>query len=356
MKPLLLLFSFLLLLPLPALGDCGCTRDAESHSTTKASHLKFVAVASILAAGAVGVLIPILGRAVSALRPENDMFFVIKAFAAGVILATGLIHILPAAFQSLTSPCLDEHPWQDFPVTGFVVMSSALGTMMIDSFATSYYERSHFRKARPVEEDDEAEQGSSGDHAHVDTHRSHGHAHASTAAATEEASLSERIRQQVISQVPLMMYAGSGAGNSGPFSDHWDLLGCLTKYMSSCLLTTLGTCHRMFPPTFPVAPQANFRTKSSIMMAVFFSLTAPIGIAVGTGISFVYNETSSTALIVEGVFNAASAGILVYMSLVDLLAADFTNPRMQSNGKLQLGAHLALLLGAGLMSLLAKWA
>lgn len=112
----------------------------------------------------------------------------------------------------------------------------------------------------------------------------------------------------------------------------------------------------MFPPTFPVAPQANFRAKSSMMMAVFFSLTAPIGIAVGTAISFVYDETSSTALIVEGVFNAASAGILVYMSLVDLLAADFTNPRMQSNGRLQLGAHLALLVGAGLMSLLAKWA
>ncbi|KAJ8493295.1 hypothetical protein OPV22_015016 [Ensete ventricosum] len=351
MKPLLLLFSFLLLLPLPALGDCGCTRDAESHSTTKASHLKFVAVASILAAGAVGVLIPILGRAVSALRPENDMFFVIKAFAAGVILATGLIHILPAAFQSLTSPCLDEHPWQDFPVTGFVVMSSALGTMMIDSFATSYYERSHFRKARPVEEDDEAEQGSSGDHAHVDTHRSHGHAHASTAAATEEASLSERIRQQVISQVlelGILVHSviiGISLGASQSPSTIRPLVGALSFHQFFEGIG-LGGC----------IVQANFRTKSSIMMAVFFSLTAPIGIAVGTGISFVYNETSSTALIVEGVFNAASAGILVYMSLVDLLAADFTNPRMQSNGKLQLGAHLALLLGAGLMSLLAKWA
>lgn len=105
-----------------------------------------------------------------------------------------------------------------------------------------------------------------------------------------------------------------------------------------------------------VAMQASFRTKSTVVMAVFFSFTAPMGIALGIGVSSVYDETSTTALIVEGVFNAASAGILVYMALVDLLATDFTNPRLQSNGRLQLWCHLAVLVGAGLMSLLAKWA
>ena len=92
------------------------------------------------------------------------------------------------------------------------------------------------------------------------------------------------------------------------------------------------------------------------IMALFFSLTAPIGIAVGFGISNIYEENSPKALIVEGIFNSASAGILVYMALVDLLAADFMNPKLQSNPKLQIGAQLSLLLGAGCMSLLAKWA
>ncbi|RYR53742.1 hypothetical protein HN873_019326 [Arachis hypogaea] len=91
-------------------------------------------------------------------------------------------------------------------------------------------------------------------------------------------------------------------------------------------------------------------------MGLFFSLTTPIGIAIGIGISNVYDDNSSTALIVEGVFNAASAGILIYMALVDLLAADFLNPRMQKSGKLQIGANISLLLGAGLMTLIAKWA
>jgi zinc transporter 1/2/3 len=52
-------------------------------------------------------------------------------------------------------------------------------------------------------------------------------------------------------------------------------------------------------------------------------LTTPVGIGIGIAISSVYDENSPTALIVEGVFNAASAGILIYMALVDLLAADF---------------------------------
>lgn len=91
-------------------------------------------------------------------------------------------------------------------------------------------------------------------------------------------------------------------------------------------------------------------------MMMFFSVTTPIGIGVGIGISRVYKEESPKALIVEGVLNSASAGILVYMALVDLLAADFMNPRMQTNVRLQLGAHISLLLGAGCMSFMAKWA
>jgi zinc transporter 1/2/3 len=105
-----------------------------------------------------------------------------------------------------------------------------------------------------------------------------------------------------------------------------------------------------------VGVQAKFKTTSAAIMATFFSVTTPVGIAIGIGISSVYNENSPTALIVQGVFDAASAGILIYMALVDLLAADFMNPRLQTNFKIQLGANISLLLGAACMSVLAKWA
>ncbi|KAK2990948.1 hypothetical protein RJ640_013975, partial [Escallonia rubra] len=102
--------------------------------------------------------------------------------------------------------------------------------------------------------------------------------------------------------------------------------------------------------------QAQFKSRAVAVMAVFFSLTTPVGIAIGIGVASIYDENSTNALIVEGIFNAASAGILVYMALVDLLSADFMSPRMQGNDKLLLLANLSLLFGAGCMALLAKWA
>lgn len=91
-------------------------------------------------------------------------------------------------------------------------------------------------------------------------------------------------------------------------------------------------------------------------MGLFFAFTTPVGISIGIGISKVYKENSPTALIVEGVLNSASAGILVYMALVDILAADFMSAKIQSSVKLMLQVCVFLLLGSGLMSVLAIWA
>jgi zinc transporter 1/2/3 len=92
-------------------------------------------------------------------------------------------------------------------------------------------------------------------------------------------------------------------------------------------------------------------------MSLFFSLTTPLGVAIGIAISSGYDENSPKALIVEGLLTAAAAaGILNYMALVDLLAEDFMNPRVQNNGRLQVIINISLLLGTALMSMLAVWA
>jgi len=58
---------------------------------------------------------------------------------------------------------------------------------------------------------------------------------------------------------------------------------------------------------------------SFLLMASFFSLTTPCGVALGLGIRSGYNDNSPTALAVSGVFDSISAGILVYMALVRTL-------------------------------------
>lgn len=91
-------------------------------------------------------------------------------------------------------------------------------------------------------------------------------------------------------------------------------------------------------------------------MACFFALTTPAGIAVGIGIASFYNPYSVGALVTEGILDSMSAGILVYMALVDLIAADFLSKRMSCNFRLQVVSYFTLFLGAGLMSSLAIWA
>ncbi|XP_020531515.1 zinc transporter 8-like [Amborella trichopoda] len=298
MKSLTFLTFFLLsLLLLPFVSRAeerdSCAPEETDLNRSKALSLKLTAIGCILFAGAVGVCIPIVGRSIPALKPERNPFFLIKAFAAGVILATGFIHLLPDAFDKLVDPCLNRKPWNKFPFAGFVAMLSALGTLTVDTLATGYYQMVHFQSPQVPANGENAERNEAD---HVHTHGTHGHSHGAV-----EHGGAETLRHMVISQ-------------------------------------------------------AKFKNRATASMALFFSITTPVGIAVGIAIASRYHENRRTALIVEGVFNAASAGILIYMSLVDLLAADFMNPKMQSNGKLQSFANAALLFGAGAMSFMAKWA
>ncbi|KAL4272747.1 hypothetical protein GQ457_13G000540 [Hibiscus cannabinus] len=194
------IFSLLLLLLYPATVSCECTCDDDGvrRDRTEALRYKLGAIASILVAGAIGVSLPLLGSRIPALSPENDLFFMIKAFAAGVILATGFVHILPDAFESLTSPCIQSSPWGKFPFSGFIAMMSAIATLMIDAFATGYYKRQHLSKHKQVDAEDEEHAG----HVHVHTHATHGHAHGSADSPSDQELLSSQlIRQRIISQV-----------------------------------------------------------------------------------------------------------------------------------------------------------
>ncbi|KAM1032332.1 hypothetical protein ACFX2I_035927 [Malus domestica] len=336
----------IILSPAIVFEDCTCESEDAEHNQEDALRYKLGFIAPIHVAGSVGVSLPLLGKKIPTLMPEKDIFFLLKAFAAGVILAIGFVHILPDAFDNLTSPCTKENPWGKFPYTGFVTMLSATGTLMVDSLAAGYYQRSNVKSNQVTIHELESGDDDHAGHVHGHTHSTQGHAHGS-----EELRSSELIRHRVISQVlelgilvhSVIIGISLGASPSRETIKPlmaWDLVAASPKVM---------------PQTIK-PPKAQFKSHSAAIMATFFSLTTPVGIAVGVGISTVYNVNSPTALIVEGTSNAAAGGILIYMALVDLLAADFMNPRMQGNLKIQLGAYSSLLLGTGCMSLLAKWA
>lgn len=88
-----------------------------------------------------------------------------------------------------------------------------------------------------------------------------------------------------------------------------------------------------------------------------YGLTTPIALAIGLGVRTTYNGASMTGSIVSGVLDSVSAGILIYTGFVELLARDFLfNPERTRNDRQLTFMVVSVLLGAGIMALLGKWA
>jgi zinc transporter 1/2/3 len=100
------------------------------------------------------------------------------------------------------------------------------------------------------------------------------------------------------------------------------------------------------------------KTHTHLLLALIFSLTTPVGAAVGVGISSWYDPNSALAILVEGVFDAISAGILLYMGYVNLLAVEFNlngEIRKESN-MVKSVCFLALWAGAAVMAVIGCFA
>ncbi|KAJ9549241.1 hypothetical protein OSB04_021784 [Centaurea solstitialis] len=303
-----------------------------------------IGIAAILVTSIIGVCLPLVTRSIPALSPDRSLFVVVKAFASGIILATGFMHVLPDSFDMLRSSCLADNPWHKFPFTGFVAMLSAIFTLMVDSMATSSYTTKNNAISA------EGCEVVTGDHEMAMTRGGvhfHGHQHHAQKGPIGSQLLRYRVVAMVL-ELGIVVHSiviGLGVGASNDV--------CTIKPLVAALCF-----HQMFEGMGlgGCILQAEYKTTKKAVMVFFFSITTPFGIALGIALSKTYKENSPSALITVGLLNASSAGLLIYMALVDLLAADFMGPKLQGSIKLQIKSYVAVLLGAGGMSLMAKWA
>ncbi|XP_072959974.1 zinc transporter 7-like [Typha angustifolia] len=363
-----------------ATTSCGAAESDGCRNDAAALRLKIAAIASILIAGVVGVALPLVGKKRRFLRTDGGLFIFFKAFAAGVILATGFVHMLDDAEDALTDPCLPESPWRRFPFSGFVAMLAALATLVVEFLGTQFYERKHRDEAQDViaaaasvavsageeitvallppetEERNKAihiigMHAHAAEHSHLHSHHGHDHGFAHVHGHDNEAQVSSHVRHVVVSQILELGIVS-----------HSVIIGLsLGVSRSPCTIRPLMAAlsfHQFFEG-FALGgciSQAQFKNLRAVLMAAFFAVTTPTGIAVGAAVASFYNANSPRALVVEGLLDSVSAGILIYMALVDLIAADFLNTSLSCNTKLQAASYAALLLGALAMSALAIWA
>lgn len=111
----------------------------------------------------------------------------------------------------------------------------------------------------------------------------------------------------------------------------------------------------------PSTSSSGWKTLSmpkKLIMGVGFAITTPIGMAIGTGVIKTFNGADKRTLIALGTLDAVSAGILLWVGLIDMWAADwmFGGELAEAGFGTTLSAGLALVAGLILMSVLGKWA
>ncbi|KAJ5164141.1 Zinc/iron permease [Penicillium coprophilum] len=94
------------------------------------------------------------------------------------------------------------------------------------------------------------------------------------------------------------------------------------------------------------------------IMSLAYGCTTPIGQAIGLATHTLYSPDSEVGLLVVGVMNAMSAGLLIFASLVELMSEDFLSDESWRilRGKRRVYACILVFLGAFCMSIVGAWA
>ncbi|KAL3425305.1 ZIP Zinc transporter [Phlyctema vagabunda] len=94
------------------------------------------------------------------------------------------------------------------------------------------------------------------------------------------------------------------------------------------------------------------------LMVLAYGTTTPIGQAIGLVVHNLYDPQSAAGLLMVGIMNAISSGLLLFAGLVQLLAADFLSDKsyVVLKGRRRWEAFGSVLGGAVLMAFVGAWA
>ncbi|KAJ5731509.1 uncharacterized protein N7483_006017 [Penicillium malachiteum] len=338
-----------------------CYLDASSNDYNGRIGARISSIFVIGIISSIATFFPVVAKRAPRLRIPLYVYLFAKYFGAGVIIATAFIHLLDPAYSEIGSDScvgMTGH-WADYSWCPAIVLTSLMMIFLMDFGAERYVEKKY-----GLCRDDPEPIMASG--VEVDASVAHNHVHPERPGSTdkgvkelesqsddESESIERSFRQQIAAFLILefgvifhSVIIGLNLGVTG--SEFATLYPVLVFHQS---FEGLGIGARM--SSIP------FKKESWLpwILCSAYGLTTPISIAVGLGVRTTYNPGSYTANVVSGVLDAVSAGILIYTGLVELLARDFLfDPHRTQDDKRLTFMVCSLLLGAGIMALLGKWA
>lgn len=364
------------------------TCEAESDYNGEHWKARISAIFVILASSAIGTFLPILSSKYSFIRMPPWCFFIAKYFGSGVIVATAFIHLLQPASEALGDSCLPS-VWQDY--------SWAFGISLMTLFAMFFFELMAFhvvqmKVAASGLTEEEAE-------AHTHSHFGNPDLYTKKLEESEEEETSKTIEEeqhttQANEPNPYPLHFQHAVEHQDPEHVHTPVnqkekeqyygqllsvfilefgvvfhsvfvgLSLAVAGEEFVSLYIVLVFHQMFEglglgTRIATTPWPKGKRATPWIMALAYTLTTPIAIAIGLGVRTSYAPGSATALITNGIFDSISSGILFYTGIVELMAHEFlySGEFKGANGlKRMLSAYVVMCFGAGLMALLGKWA
>ena len=345
--------------------------------------LRVAALFVIWVTSTMGVTFPVFANRHKGMKVPEWVFFICKYFGSGVIVATAFIHLLGPAEDALRNPCLTgpitDYSWVEGIVlmTIFVLFFIELMVMRYGNFGKDHdtqHGHAHEHGVQPklanqieLKDDQElaitakagpATQGTTEvvrqrSHAPGEDHLGHARSHTDIEETSDPLSLEDYAAQMTaifILEFGIIFHSIFIGLTLAVAGQEFNTLFIVLVFHQT--FEGLGLGSRL-----AVTPWPRRKKWTPYLLALAYGFSTPIAIAVGLGVRKTYPPGSQTTLIVNGVFDSISAGILIYTGLVELMAHEFMFSDAMRNAKLKtvLAAFGLMCLGGSLMALLGKW-
>jgi len=312
------------------------------------------AIFFVLAASAIGVFLPLLLERAGG-GPRNRIVLVIgKHIGTGALLSLGFIHLLFPAIEQLGNECLGA-PWTEYPFALLFAMISAMLMHLVEILAHSYVHSRSRKDANDARVDIECVKGEGieGDFNQSQTNilddskppnlRLAGHNHGVLLHSQEEETATAFLLEGGLAVHSIIIGIALGIADQGELA---------------ALIPALSF-HQLFEGLAMGSQIAavGFKSWKAILLALVYTVSAPVGVAIGIGIRSSYNANSASAILSQGILDALSGGIILYAGFVTMLAYEFASDfhEFQSSMAVRASMFLALWFGTGVLSFIGIW-
>jgi zinc transporter 1/2/3 len=347
-----------------------------------------------------GAIFPTFAKRSQSKLVPSWVFFIAKYFGSGVIVATAFIHLLAPANEALGHECLtgvvQAYPWPEgiALMTIFLMFFLELMVMRYGNFGSDHdhshgHGHSHSHAAPPASagsnemslEDDkmnphDAESNHANPHARGEDHLGHQRDHVANEELGNNWESQHLIPETYTAQLTAVFILEFGV------IFHSIFVGLTLAVAGSEFITLyiVLVFHQTFEglglgARLAEVPWPKSKRWTPYWLALGYGVSTPIAMAIGLGVRESFAPEGRTMLLVNGVFDSISAGILIYTGLIELMAHEFMfSPYMQKGpvsrtlnafGLMALGAgkftdfsHDWYItdMSSGLMALLGYWA